>query len=308
MGDENNDIGFILKQARERQGVSLDVLHEATKIPIDSLKAIEEGYKVRTLSPFYYKSFVKTYSQYVGLDPQEILSKISSSVPVEAIKKIQTLSKQKVSGKVQEKVLLVLAARSLGHRSGKKVAKIFFVGVGVVLLGVALFFVVKKIQHAITVAASQPRTEMKIKPVKKTEQNKKETGKSSATSVETASVKKNEPRSPVEPAKASVSPKEGAVIGEGFVSAKNGKTAEVTVRAKMNSWLSVKADGQTVFRQILKKGSSETWRASKKIEISGKDVDALEFEVNGKNIGKLSRRDVKARKVVVTPEGLTVEK
>jgi cytoskeletal protein RodZ len=306
MGDENNDIGSILKQARERQGISLDVLHEATKIPIDSLKAIEEGYKVRTLSPFYYKSFVKTYSQYVGLDPQEMLAKISSSVPVEVIKKVQTPSKQKVSGKVQEKVLLVLAARSLGNRSGKKVAKIFFVGVGVVLLGVALFFVVKKIQHAITVAASQPRTEMKIKPVKKTEQNKKETVKS--TPVETASVKKNEPQAPVEPAKGSAGPKEGAVIGEGFVSAKNGKTAEVTVRAKMNSWLSVKADGQTVFRQILKKGSSETWRASKKIEISGKDVDALEFEVNGKNIGKLSRRDVKARKVVVTPEGLTVEK
>ncbi len=306
MGDENNDIGSILKQARERQGISLDVLHEATKIPIDSLRAIEEGYKVRTLSPFYYKSFVKTYSQYVGLDPQEMLSKISSSVPVEVIKKIQLTSKQKVSGKVQEKVLLALAARSLGHRSGKKVAKIFFVGVGVILFGVALFFVVKKIQHAITVAASQPKTEMKIKPVKKTEQNKKETSKS--TPVETASVKKNETQVSVEPVKTSASSKEGAVIGEGFVSAKNGKTAEVTVRAKMNSWLSVKADGQTVFRQILKKGSSETWRASKKIEISGKDVDALEFEVNGKNIGKLSRRDVKARKVVVTPEGLTVEK
>ena len=306
MSEENNDIGSILKQARERQGISLDVLHEATKIPIDSLKAIEEGYKVRTLSPFYYKSFVKAYAQYVGLDPQEILLKISPASVVESVKKTPVSPRNIVPKKVQEKVLMVLAARSSDHRHGKKVMKVFLVGLGVVLSGVILFFVVKKVQAFITERAGQVKTEVKPKPFKKVESVKKEAIKPQPA--ETASVKKNEPQKVVEAPKTASDSKEGAEIGEGFVSAKNGKSAEVTVRAKMNSWLSVKADGQTVFRQILKKGSSETWRASKKIEISGKDVDALEFEVNGKNIGKLSRRDVKARKVVVTPEGLTVEK
>jgi cytoskeletal protein RodZ len=258
------------------------------------------------LSPFYYKSFVKTYSQYVGLDPQEILSRISTTPPVEAIKKIRPSSTEKNSGKVQEKVLLALAARSLDHRNGKKIAKVFLVVAAIALAAVVLFFVVKNIHNAVVSAVRQPKIEMKTKPVKKIEQVKKETLK--VQPAETVPVKKTELQVPVESSKASVSTKDGAVIPEGFVSAKNGKTAEVTVRAKMNSWLSVKADGQTVFRQILKKGSSETWHASKKIEISGKDVDVLEFEVNGKSIGKLSRRDVKARKVVVTPEGLTVEK
>ena len=33
--------GQVLKQAREQKGISLDSIHEATKIPLDALKAIE---------------------------------------------------------------------------------------------------------------------------------------------------------------------------------------------------------------------------------------------------------------------------
>ena len=35
--------GAILKKARESQGLSLEIVHEATKIPMDALRAIEEG-------------------------------------------------------------------------------------------------------------------------------------------------------------------------------------------------------------------------------------------------------------------------
>ncbi|HQL41483.1 MAG TPA: helix-turn-helix domain-containing protein, partial [Candidatus Omnitrophota bacterium] len=51
--------GLILKQAREAKGISLEAVQDATKIPLDSLKAIEEGYRVRTMTDFYYRAFVK---------------------------------------------------------------------------------------------------------------------------------------------------------------------------------------------------------------------------------------------------------
>jgi hypothetical protein len=86
------------------------------------------------------------------------------------------------------------------------------------------------------------------------------------------------------------------------------RRTSLTVRATVTAWLTVRCDGAVVFKGSLKKGSSESWKAVKKIEISGKEVDGLEFEVNGKTIGKLSRRDTRPRKVVVTPEGLLVEK
>ncbi len=81
----------------------------------------------------------------------------------------------------------------------------------------------------------------------------------------------------------------------------------LTVRAQVNTWIDVHVDGQAAFRGTFKKGVSSTWQGTKKIELSAKNLAALEFEVNGRNVAKLSRRDPKARKVIVTPEGLNVE-
>ena len=65
--------GVILKEARESRRISLETVHEATKIPMDALRAIEEGYTVRSLSSFYYKGFIKMYAQYLGVDAREVI-------------------------------------------------------------------------------------------------------------------------------------------------------------------------------------------------------------------------------------------
>src|SRR5580698_3716220 len=52
--------------------MTLEIVHEATKIPLDALKAIEEGYSSRILSPFYYRGFIKIYSEFLGLDIAEM--------------------------------------------------------------------------------------------------------------------------------------------------------------------------------------------------------------------------------------------
>ena len=41
--DSNNDKSSILKTTRLARGLTLEIVHEATKIPMDALKAIEEG-------------------------------------------------------------------------------------------------------------------------------------------------------------------------------------------------------------------------------------------------------------------------
>ena len=64
--------GTLLKSTREARGISLRVVHEATKIPMDVLRAIEEGYTVRTLTPFYFKGFIKMYAGYLKINVQDI--------------------------------------------------------------------------------------------------------------------------------------------------------------------------------------------------------------------------------------------
>ena len=71
--DNRAQKGLVLKQAREAKGISLEAVQEATKIPLDSLKAIEEGYRVRTLTDFYYRAFIKLYARYLKLDISSIL-------------------------------------------------------------------------------------------------------------------------------------------------------------------------------------------------------------------------------------------
>src|ERR1039458_9810581 len=70
--DSNNEKISILKNTRETKGLTLEIVHEATKIPMDALRAIEEGYSVRILSPFYYRGFIKIYAEFLGLDVGEM--------------------------------------------------------------------------------------------------------------------------------------------------------------------------------------------------------------------------------------------
>ena len=72
-GSDQQPIGKRLKLAREAQGLSLDIVHEGTKIPMDALRAIEEGYSVRTLSPFYFRGFLKMYGEYLHVDVSAVI-------------------------------------------------------------------------------------------------------------------------------------------------------------------------------------------------------------------------------------------
>ncbi len=68
------EIGNILKEAREKKGLSLSDAHEAIKIQEKYLAAIESGDIDALPAEIYYKTFMKSYAKYLGLDP-EILAK-----------------------------------------------------------------------------------------------------------------------------------------------------------------------------------------------------------------------------------------
>ena len=83
---------------------------------------------------------------------------------------------------------------------------------------------------------------------------------------------------------------------------------EVAVRAIKDTWIQVKADGNVVFQMTLSKGSMESWSADNRIELSGRDIEQLDMEVNGKHIGSLGGGERRIKRVLITQEGLTVKK
>ncbi len=293
MSEQSNDVGKILKAEREKRALSLDIVHETTKIPMDSLRAIEEGYKIRTLSTFYYKSFVKIYAKYLGMDVDKLLEMIPSTHPVHKIPVLDKLVPLTPKSMVprQETRSLNLFARHTDNRQGKKIVKIVVLSLISLGLLALVIGVGQKIRQNMVASSAMDQAIKKGSPKKLKAKN--ESLKKTEASKAAAVVNKE-------------SSEETAV--QESSSTKIAKKVSLTVRAKVTAWLKVKVDGNTVFQGSLKKNNHVTWDAQKRIELSGRDIDQLDYEANGKPISKIGRPNSGIRKVIVTPEGLSVEK
>ena len=64
-----NEIGVLLREAREASGMSLEEVSEATKIRSKYLEAIEQGDFAVIPGEVYLKGFMRNYADCVGLDP-----------------------------------------------------------------------------------------------------------------------------------------------------------------------------------------------------------------------------------------------
>lgn len=68
-----SSIGDRLRQARESKNLSIGQVNKQTKIHTTVLKALEDGNCDTMLNPAYVKSFLKKYSEYLGLDAAKML-------------------------------------------------------------------------------------------------------------------------------------------------------------------------------------------------------------------------------------------
>ncbi|MCA9408682.1 MAG: DUF4115 domain-containing protein [Candidatus Omnitrophica bacterium] len=335
--------GQLLKQVREERGLSLDSVHEATKVPLDALKAIEEGYTIRTLSEFYYKGFLKIYATYLNVDVSEVIDDYKQEEPQKIIVRKEKppasfewkkwVAKNLTKERKQQLVViagiflfLIVLFKSITflihvvgqHRERVKEKKKIVAVEQVVEKKIPVQKVVKKTEKPVEVKKTEKKTEKVIEKANNVEK-KTEVSVSQQTVVQ-------QPKEVVPP-----KPKVLVPIPVEAIQKQTGETAEapvtqnepsavkpqevkvvknltLTVRAKKSSWLRVLADNQTVFQATLRRGAVETWLADNSIEISGRNIDQLEFELNGKMIGSLGRADRKAKKIVVTKEGLSVSK
>lgn len=74
-------IGRQLKEARERQGISLKSVQHKTKVSLRYLEAIESGAFHVIPGEFYLKGFIRSYARAVGVDPEELLAAYSHESP-----------------------------------------------------------------------------------------------------------------------------------------------------------------------------------------------------------------------------------
>ncbi|QJB57809.1 helix-turn-helix domain-containing protein [Pseudodesulfovibrio sp. zrk46] len=66
------EMGDALRKERERKGLTIELVMEATKISRTNIVAMESGDKAALPHPVYAKGFVKSYARYLGLDSDEM--------------------------------------------------------------------------------------------------------------------------------------------------------------------------------------------------------------------------------------------
>jgi len=269
--DSNSDKPSILKTTRQAKGLTLEIVHEATKIPMDALRAIEEGYSVRILSPFYYRGFIKIYAEFLGLDVGEMYRQYGLDQPHKPTSSA-TLQAKVPRRENRPDVSLGQSQDKFNFIFKPKTFKLIFKIISFLLLLLLLFKTVGCIAEHMN-----KKAEKKVKVYNDID--------------ETRSV-------PVVP----------KIKHEVVRAPSENNKVEVAVRAVKNTWLRVKTDDKVVFETILSKGSMESWSADNQIELSGRNIEQLDMEVNGKHIGSLGGGERRIRRVLITQQGLTVRK
>ncbi len=66
------ELGQALKEEREKKGLSIEMVMEATKISRTNIVAMESGDRNTLPHPVYTKGFVKSYARHLGLDADEL--------------------------------------------------------------------------------------------------------------------------------------------------------------------------------------------------------------------------------------------
>ncbi len=298
-GSQKKSMGGLLKETREAKGISLSTIHEVTKIPMDVLKAIEEGYTVHSLSSFYLKGFIKMYAQYLDVEmkpemfdqkvDEEKETHVERKPPVQVAVKPDDQFDSFFNKERQRWIVLIIGAVLLF---------VLCLRVGGCILAKAR--AAKSSVKTSTVVDVPPSAD--AIPVPKPKAQK-------ATSVPTAQNTAAVPEvktiavTPVAAQKV----KEPEAAPQAIDPEPPENKVRVTIRARKKGWLQVKVDGMLVLQSTIREGAVESWTAEKQIEVSGRIIHELEFELNGKVLGALGRADRTARRVIITKDGLSVK-
>lgn len=74
-----DELGQILRQARDNKGLSLEEVHEKTRINVQYLEALETGDYAVLPSAAHIRGFLRNYARFLGLDPDPLLERYSQS-------------------------------------------------------------------------------------------------------------------------------------------------------------------------------------------------------------------------------------
>ncbi|MFC1570812.1 helix-turn-helix domain-containing protein [Candidatus Omnitrophota bacterium] len=259
------EIGRVFREAREERQLSADEVGRSTRIHVNVIKDIESGVFDR-IGAIYLKSFLKKYSDFLGLDTESIIGKyesISSSIPnrefnVDIDIEEPEDKENPFATPTEKKIQMALVA--------------FLSVVLVVLVFILIGMMRARLSSQVTRKARVE--EMASKPAQTVKKVTKTETKPAVVAKKTAPVKEIA----------------GAV--------------NLTLKARGEVWLRVSHGEKRLFDGFLKNGDTKSWKADGPITIWTGKADMLDFTVNGRQVGTVAAGVV--RNIKVSSEGVQI--
>ena len=272
------ELGQKLKEAREAKGLTIDQLHEITKIQKRHLVAIEEGNYDVLPGAFYARAFIKQYADAVGLNGEELLVEHQSTIPQSEKREVPQVS----TGQKTQETMQKSSSWPIADHMPKILVALLVIAVGVVI-----WFVFQ----ALTGKGDEkvPNAQSEKIEVKKAENSPLDTKKDEVKAEEPKKEepKKEEPKKEEQPAQ-STGQQEVKVVGTtGKVSTleiHNNKTLELELSGKGASYVDVKDDaGNVILNATVQEGQIEKRDVStlKEVRLNIGNATNVEVKLNG---------------------------
>ena len=283
MGEEQRtglSIGPALRSAREKRGLSLEEVEQATRIRPRYLEGLEREDYDMLPAQIYARGFLKTYANFLGLDG-EALSR--------ELKEGQTGGEESGKGQAHESLEPapgsaepLPVARALsgpdGRNSAMSLPLLAVAGAALVALVGVVYFLVNGLNvfgvsgsrsnHDNAGFVSNNKSSQGGTPVSKTVKKKKESASGASKSVapETTDGNKSTPL----PAKTDRGPLEARIKVVGA-----------------DSWIEVRTDGFITYSHLTQPGFSRAFEAKRRVVILTGNAGAVRVSLNGQNLGRL---------------------
>jgi len=250
------DFGSKLREARERRGVSLRQIANATKISVAVLEALERNDISRLPGGIFGRAFVRSYAIEVGLDPETTIQDFIAQFPSDSVTAGHPTTVQVEDHEA--------------HESDRRMASTFvrLIAISVPIAGAVIYFGIAgrptpggESAPSTSVEASAPATTADVPPA-------------------VAPVPAASPP-PIAPAVATPPPASATPAADDRL------TVELTVTRPC--WITATVDGRQTINRLLQPREKNTIAVQKEIVVTAGDAAAVSMTLNGavaKPLGK----------------------
>jgi cytoskeleton protein RodZ len=268
--EQLQNIGAYLRQVRQQQGLSLDLLANQIFIRPALLQALETGQGAALPEPIFIQGFIRRYAEALGLDgvtishefqvtPAEVLptpdlvapAADNGAIEQEMRHPEQQYSERHHNGQVLEKAPPAPTVRSRAKRGRSPLPLLLGLAAVAAILGLGAWGLLGRSGDLLRADRNSPTAEPPPADIN--------------AGTQPAETEATAPENAAEPAAAA--PLEAPVV--------------VSANLRDRAWLSVVADGRNVYEGIAERGFEETWTAQSSLVFRTGNAGGVELSVNG---------------------------